>query len=265
MELIRQVLRAVRGNVWLVFLLYGVGAALSLAFAWLLVAPLQEAVAFSGFTEELSTGFDVSLWADLADRYGATLLAKMHHLMWLIPASALWKAGASVGMLHTLQGEGYSFWRGAVRYLLPSLLLGAIFLTIMGILSVVVAVLVVMLGQLWPGEVGQTWVRFLFAPGAVAVTISICTVLRDVARAAMVVGGRPFGSALYSGLVIPFRYPSVWGPFLACMGSGSIVGMSAIIDIPVMQQVGLILVAAIIVGWYGSLCAYAQQVWATKP
>ena len=254
---------AVRRKPWLVFLLYGVGLVLSYVYARTLVAPMHELVSLSGFADRMAEGFDARMWTDLLMESHVDLLATTPHLLWLIPTSVVWKAAASVGMLHTLQDNGHSFWLGALRYVLPSLFLGAFFLFLIGIVLLAGVIFGVLISQIWPGEVGFVWIWLIIIPILLTVGISIVTVLRDVARAAMVVRGKRIWAAVGSGIKVPFRHRGVWTGFIACVISGSIVAMTSLIDSTVVQQSGLIVVAALIVGWYGCLAAYVQDAMAS--
>ncbi len=264
---------------WLVALVYGVSAAISLATAFLLVAPMQEVVGSSGFAVDLAGGFDLALWADILEESGAALWAQRIHLLWIVPASIVWKAAASVGLLHALKGPAGSFWRGSTRYVFRSLLLGAIFLCTALILAGLAVAVVLAVGQLWSGEVGRFWVWLVFAPGAAAIVVSACTVMRDVARAVMVVGEQSIFAAMGSGFTAPFRRRGVWVLFVVCVVIGGLLaGTSVLLESNVTaatltpmtgllaaQQVIQILIAAVIVVWYGSLAAYVQAAWAAPP
>ena len=267
---------APRTHRWLVLLLYGVGATLSMATALLVVAPLQALVGTSGFAADLAGGFDLALWADIVEAGGTALLAKSHHLAWIIPISILWKAGASVGLLHTLSRPESAFWRGAARYLLRSLALGAIFLVLALLAAGLVMGLMLVVGQAWPGEVGGFRIRLILMPALAALVVSACTVMRDVARAAMVVSRLPLFAALGNGLAAPLRRAGIWVPFVLCVVVGSLLaGVAFVLETRIAAdttltvaglfaaQQGLqILMAAVIVGWYGALAAYAQAAWA---
>ncbi len=270
--LLKKGAQAARARWWLVALVYGVDATISLATACLLVAPLQEVVGTSGFAADLASGFDLALWADILEASGAALWAQRIHILWIVPASIVWKAAASVGLLHALQGPSGSFWRGSTCYVLRSLLLGAIFLCMALILAGLAVALVLAVGQLWSGEVGRFWVLLVIAPGAAAIVLSACTVMRDVARAAMVVGEQSVFAAIGSGLTTPFRHRAIWVLFVACVVIGSLLaGTSVLLESNVTaatltpmagllaaQQAIQVLIAAVIVAWYGGLAAYAQ-------
>ena len=264
-------LQAARGRLGLVALLYSVGALLSLAFAGLLVKPLQEAVAASSYAPTLAESFDLALWADLLELRGGAVRSQLIHLAWIIPVSLLWKAAASVGILHALQG--HSFWQGAARYGPRSLLLGMLFFCLSLLVVVVVVLLFALIGAQWEGEIGRTWVWIFFGPAAAAFGLAVVTVMRDAARAALVVGGRSTLDAAAAGISAAVRHRSIGIPFLVCLGAGSLFAALSLLAelvapgaLPAIvrfaaQQGMQVLTAAVIVGWYGCLVAYAEAIW----
>ena len=270
-HLVRAGVTACKAHLWLVLLLYAVNAALSVTVSLLLVDPLQEAVAGSGFGEELVQGPDLALWADILISATPDLLSQAWHLLWILPLSFLWKAAASVGMLHCFRAPELGFWRGAAHYVLPSTLLGILFLILAMAGAGLAALLVAAAGSGWSGEVGRFWINIIAAPTFAALVVTLATVMRDVARATLVVADRPFWEAVRYGILAPLRHRSIACPFLVCMAVGSVLaGLAVVADIRVTAGSSTLLfvggqfiqlgIAAVIVGWYGSLAAYAEAV-----
>ncbi len=263
---------AARTRWGLVVLLWGAGGLLSLLGAALVVRPLQVLAGASGFAEALAQGTDLALWADLLKASRPALQAAAIHLLWILPVSMAWKAAASVGLLHAVQRSRGGFWQGARRYLPASLLLGALFLACAVAIGLAAAAIVLAVGSLWHGVVVTFWVRLVLGPLVVGAAVAWATVARDAARAAMVAGGCTLWAAILAGLRMPLRRRAIWGPFAACCAAGTtlaatsflleslIVGISApkVLGLFVVQQLLHLLIAALIVGWYGSLAAYAQ-------
>ena len=269
-QLLRSAAQAIRAQWPLVLLFYAVGAALTTAWAQLLIAPLQAVVGASGFDAAMADGFDLHLWFDIFEANGVAILGTLHHLAWIVPCSFLWKASASVGLMHALSGEGHAFWRGALRYMLPSALLGVIFLGLIVVTGGMVVVVAFIADGVNMGEVPQFWLLGVFVPALGAALISAFTVMRDVARAALVVGGQSLIRSFSAGLAVPLKERDIWIPFVACVALGSaLAGLSAIglvqlsdagVALPLaIQQLLQVLIAAVIVGWYGSLVAYVQR------
>lgn len=265
----------IRRRPGLVVLIY----AMNLALAFILSVPvaitLGNTVGSTGFDADLAGGFDIVLWADIIEEAGKALLGLQLQLLWMIPLYLLWKAAASVGLIHALRGDdAQSFWQGVGRYTARAVLLGLLFLVLVLIGGGVLVVVAGVLAVLWPGEVGAFWINLVILPTCALVILAAFDLMHDYARMALVVGEKKVFKAMGSGLAWPFKrrkanalYAAWFVPAAVLLLLPTALDMNvaaatggAVWGLFLMQQILLLLRAAVTVGWFGSETAFYETI-----
>ena len=270
----RDGLQAIRSRPGLVALIYAVNMGLALSLAIPVAWTLHEVIAPTGFGDDLAAAFNLVLWAEAFSE--AALASHAIHLLWAVPLVLLWKAAYSVGLLYALRDEGsYSFWKGVARHVIRSVLLGVIYLVIMGLSLAVVIALAMLSGGVFSGEIGRFWTSLVLTPSLIVLMCATIDMMRDVSRAALVVREEEVFSALATGLAAPFVHRGICPLYLAWMiPSLALVVATTILESSVAasmtlaiaglflgQQILMLLRAAASVGWYGSLAALTDAIW----
>ena len=98
-------LNGVRRRPGLVVLIYAMNLVLAFVLSVPVAIALSSTVGSTGFDADLAGGFDLVLWADIIEEAGEALGALQFQLLWMIPLYLIWKAAASVGLIHALRGD----------------------------------------------------------------------------------------------------------------------------------------------------------------
>ena len=269
-------LTGLRRRPGLVVLLYAMNLVLALVLSIPVAVAFGNTVGPTGFGEDLAGSFDIVLWADIIGEAGPALAVLLLHLLWMIPVYLAWKAAAGVGLIHALRGDQIrSFWQGVGRYTGKALLLGFVFLVLAGLGAIIAIGLALAIGAVWTGEVGAFWTRAVLAPTLVISVLAVLDLMHDYARTALVVGEEKVLTALGTGFVWPFQHgqaswlyliwfapaalllilPTVLDASVTAATGGTIWGLF------VVQQVFMLLRAAVTVGWFGSETAFYETIW----
>ena len=267
--------KGMRRRPGLVVLIYAMNLALAFILSIPVAMALGSAVGSTGFDADLAAGFDLVLWADIIEEVGEALQGLQLQLLWMIPFYLLWKAAASVGLIHALRGDAVrSFWQGVGRYTGKAVLLGLLFLGLVFVGIVGLAIVVGSLSVLWPGEVGSFWINLVLLPTLLISILAVLDLMHDYARMALVVDEQKVVRAMGIGLAWPFKHgqaswlyvawfvpaalllllPTVLDMNVAAATGGGIWGLF------LMQQILLLLRAAVTVGWFGSETALYETV-----
>ncbi len=260
----------------LVVLIYGV----QLAFAAVLAAPIARSlgsiVGPTGFGSDLVAGSDIVLWADILGEEARSLGRSFLHLLWFVPIVMLWKAAKGVGLVHALGIErGHSFWRGAVRFGLRSVLVGMLFAALSVVLGAVLLMLAVGVARASSSPVAAYWILAVCLPLPLLATLIGIDVLRSVSRAVIATADASTLSSIRDGFEGVMRQPQlllvygVWKLFgLGCFSLSFLAelqfaagGKGAVVALFMLQQVLLMLGALWSVSWFGSLEAAGRALW----
>ena len=257
----------IRRRPGLVVLIYAMNLMMALILSIPVYIALSSTVGGTGFDADLAGGFDFVLWADIIEEVGEALGALQFQLLWMIPLYLIWKAAASVGLIHALRGDdARSFWQGVGRYTGKAVLLGLLFLVLA--LIGVVGLLIVAggLSAFWPGEVGVFWINFAILPTLAISGLAVLDLMHDYARMALVVDEQKVLKATFTGLAWPFKHGQASGLYVAWfVPAALLLLLPTVLDMNVaaatggaiwglflMQQILLLLRAAVTVGWFGS-------------
>ncbi|MFQ5569177.1 MAG: hypothetical protein ACE5G0_05855 [Rhodothermales bacterium] len=268
-------LRGIRRRPGLVVLLYGVNLALALILTVPVYITLGNTVGLSGFSPDLARDFDLALWADIIEDAGSMLRALQFQLLWMIPVYLIWKAAADVGLIHALRGDGIrSFWQGVGRYTGKAVLVGLIYLVVVGAGILGIVLLIGGLSAIWPGEVGLFWINVVLAPLLLIGGLAVLDLMRDYANNALVISEQGVFQAVLTGAGWPFRHARAGWLYLAWfVPAALLLALPTLLDMNtlaatggtiwllfLLQQGGLLLRAAVTVGWIGSEVAFYESV-----
>ncbi len=268
-------LNGVRRRPGLVALIYAMNLVLAFVLSVPVAIALSSTVGNTGFDADLAGGFNFVLWADIIEEAGEALGALQFQLLWMIPLYLIWKAAASIGLIHALRGDdARSFWQGVGRYTGKAVLLGLLFLV--PVLVGVVGLLVVagVLSAIWPGEVGGFWINFVTLPTLAISGLAVLDLMHDYARMALVVDEKKVFKAMFTGLAWPFKHGQASGLYVAWFVPAAVLLLlPTVLDMNVaaatggavwglflMQQILLLLRAAVTVGWFGSETAFYEAI-----
>lgn len=263
----------------LVFLVYGV----QLAFAAVLAAPIARSlgsiVGPTGFGTDLVAGSDIVLWADILGEEARSLARSFLHLLWFVPIVMLWKAAKGVGLVHALGIErGNSFWRGAMRFGLRSVLVGMLFAALSVVLGAVLLMLAVGIARASSDPVAAYWIVVVCLPLSLLALLVGIDLLRSVSRAVIATADASTFSSIRAGFEGILRQPQllfvygVWKLFgLFCLSLSFLAelqfaagGSGAVVALFLLQQVLLMLGALWSVSWFGSLEAAGRALWSQE-
>ncbi len=204
----------IRRRPGLVVLIYAMNLVLALILSIPVYIALGSAVGGTGFDADLAGGFDLILWADIIEEAGEALGALRFQLLWMIPLYLIWKAAASVGLIHALRGDdARSFWQGVGRYTGKAVLLGLLFLVLALIGVVGLLIVAGVLSAFWPGEVGTFWINLVILPTLAISGLAVLDLMHDYARMALVVDEQKVFKAMGAGLAWPFKHgQATWIP-----------------------------------------------------
>ncbi|HMB89313.1 MAG TPA: hypothetical protein VKP65_00610 [Rhodothermales bacterium] len=269
-------LAGIRRRPGLIALLYGMNLLLAFVLSVPVYFALQEAIGPTGFGEDLARSFDVVLWADILEKAGDVLQAIPFQLLWMVPLYLLWKVAASVGLIHALRGEQIRpFWEGVGRYTGRAFLIALLYIVLFAAGIVGIIVLTLILNSVWPGEVGTFWVNFVIVPTAFISMVAVLDLMHDFANIALVVEEKPVLQATLRGLRWPLKYGRASWLYLAWFVPAALLLLLptvldmtltagtglAIFGLFLLQQLLLLLRAAMTVGWLGSEVAFFEAIW----
>ena len=269
-------LRGLRRRRGLVLLIYGLDLALALALAYPLYAVLAATVGPTGFSDDLAAGFDIVLWADIFEEIGPVLGALLWQLLWIVPLYGLWKVASRVGLAHALRGDQIRpFWQGVGRYTGRGVLLALGFVLLIAVVVVAAGAVAFVLLAIFPGEAGQFWTVVAVVPLVLVIGLAWLDLSHDFARLALVVEDRPVQQAIRTGLAWPFRHRAALALYgLWFVPAAVLLVLPTLLDANVaaatglgiwslfaVQQIVLLLRAAVTVGWIGSEAALYEAVW----
>ncbi len=267
--------KGIRRRPGLVVLIYAMNLMMALILSIPVYIALSSTVGGTGFDADLAGGFDFVLWADIIEEASEALGALQFQLLWMIPLYLIWKAAASVGLIHALRGgDVRSFWQGVGRYTGKAVLLGLPFLVLAVIGFVGLLVVAGVLSAFWPGEVGAFWINLVTLPTLAISGLAVLDLMHDYGRMALVVSDQKVLRATGIGIAWPFKHgkasglyvvwfvpaalllllPTVLGMTVAAATGGAIWGRF------LMQQILLLLRAAVTVGWFGSETALYETI-----
>ena len=268
-------LNGVRRRPGLVVLIYAMNPVLAFVLSIPVAIALSSTVGSTGFDADLAGGFDFVLWADIIEEAGEALGALQFQLLWMIPLYLIWKAAASIGLIHALRGDdARSFWQGVGRYTGKAVLLGLLFLVFVLVVVVGLAIAVGVLSAIWPGEVGTFWINLVILPTLAISGLAVLDLMHDYARMALVVDEKKVFKATVTGLAWPFKHGSASGLYVAWfVPAALLLLLPTVLDMNVaaatggaiwglflMQQVLMLLRAAVTVGWFGSETALYEAI-----
>lgn len=264
-------LRSITRRKGLVFLAYGLHLALAFIIAVPVYSVLSDVVGPTGFGNDLVGNFDLVLWADIMEEAGAALGGLMAQLLWVVPLYLLGQAALGVGLIHALRDEGVRpFWSGVEQYTGRALLLALVFALPFIVLLIGTGVVVATGLATWGGEVGIFWVLFVLGPTLFISGLAVLDLMHDYARMALVIEERPVWQAFRVGVAWPFKHGVASHLYVAWFAVAAVVLLipsflesalpTAIWGLFLLQQVFMILRAAVTVGWIGSEVALFEQV-----
>jgi len=243
-------------------LLYGVNLVIGLLVTIPVYLALDAATATTGFSSDLATQFDITLWADVMEDAFPTLRGLLNQLFWIIPLILLWKTVASVGIISTLHTRGVrSFGQGIGEHAGRAIVLALAFLVPVIALFVGLGISVFILTAIWSGEVGGFWVILVFLPLTLVGGLALLDLMHDYARMELVIGEKKVVESILKGLSWPFRHFDSIGLYLAWFVVALLLlAIPTLIDIRpgglwgvfVVQQFFLFTRAGVTIGWFGS-------------
>lgn len=265
-----QGIRTATSRPGLAGLLYAFNLVIGIIVTVPIYLTLNSVVGATGFSGELSSQFDITLWMDIMEDALPTFQALLIQLLWILPLFFLWKVVSSVGIIHTVNTDGArSFWQGIGEYTGRAVLMGLVFLVPLIAIVIGIAIVTFVLTMIWTGEIGAFWIYFVFLPVSVILGFAFLDLMHDYARMELVVGNKPVMESMISGLMWPFRHGGsntiYVGWFVVAL---VVLILPMIIDFRVgglwgiflIQQILLFLRAGITVGWFGSEVAYYDSV-----
>lgn len=260
-------LAVLRRRAGLAVLLYVVNLGLAFVLAWPLYGALRRVVGPTGFGPDLAAGFDLGLWATIVEHLGEVFGLLGLNLLWMVPLYLLWQAAAMVGLIHAVRGLAVrSFWQGVGRYTGRALVLALLFGVALVLAVIIVLAIGIMLSALWPGEAGAFWINFVILPTLFISAFAGLDLMHDYARIALVTEEQPVMQALATGLTWPRTHRTATVLYLAWFVPAALLWLlptlldgnlaaasdTAVWLLFILQQLVLLLRAAVTVGWIGS-------------
>lgn len=276
---IRAGLDDARRRPTLVLLVYAVNLVGPLLLSFPLYRLLVDSIGQSGFGDQKLLDFDILLWQEALVQIGPRLGAVALQLLWLIPLYMAWRVAAGVGLVYALQQGGtWPFWRGVGRYAPRGILLALLWLLIRVLVGSVVLVATIALVSVWSGEVGAFWTFFVVLPTLLITGMAMVDLFERYGRLALVVRHENTLSAFATGAVWPFRHGSAsilylfwFFVALAILAVPTLIGVQGASSAAgvwiafLLQQLILLVRAAITVAWTGSEVALFERFWMATP
>jgi len=206
------------------------------------LAAFSKATAESGYANDLSQGFDITLWADILENSPSFLPTLIAQLFWVLPVLFVWKMASSAGLIHAQMKEiedqdaapdqdgtpdeseasaagadersqrlarnrntTRRFWVGLGSNALKSTALGFLYLVPTVIAILIVSVIGLVLAQVAVGEVGTFWVQAVFLPLALFMCVAFIDMMHDFGRVELVAGRKGIMDSWFAGLKWPFH------------------------------------------------------------
>lgn len=257
------------GLLYLVNLLFGLVLSVP---AYLI---MRDRLGATGFGPDRAAHFDVVLWADVLDRVGPALAGLSIHLLWMVPLYVLWKVAASLGVIFALQDSArHSFWRGVRRFIGAGLLLALIYVLILAGWGVLTIVLSLLLSMVWEGEIGTFWINGVIFPALIVLGLALVDMMHDYSRIALTTADQKVTSAWKMGLLWPIRHGAAVGLYALWFVLAAALAfvppaadMFITVETPagiwalfILQQLILLLGAAVTTAWLGSEVAFFEQI-----
>jgi len=255
-------LDSIRRRRGLAALIYAANLLLMLIISIPFFVVLNTAVAGSGFSEELASGFDLALWSDILEAHPEILPTLGWQLLWIVPLYLIWNTLALAGLGHALARGGHgSFWQGIARHGLRASLLGLMYGAVALVLIVGIGIVTALAASFGPAEAGAYYALTVLLPLLLLFAIALVDMMQDFARLDLIFGGKSVIRAFLGGFAWPVRSGAANGVYILWMlGSGLILLTAAALDLRmggifvafIAQQLLLFARAAATVGWIGS-------------
>jgi MFS family permease len=263
----------------LVLLVYAVNLVGALLLSVPLYGLLVDSIGRSGFGDQKLLDFDILLWQEALVQIGPSLGVVALQLLWLIPLYMAWRVVAGVGLVYALQQGGtWPFWRGVARYVPRGILLALLWLLVRVLIGSAVIVAAITLMAAWGGEVGAFWTIFVILPTLLISGMAMVDLFERYGRLALIIRHEYTLSAFATGAVWPFRHGNAsalylfWFFFaLAILAVPTLIGSQGASSTAgvwiafLLQQLVLLVRAAITVAWTGSEVALFERVWMSAP
>ncbi len=243
-------------------IMYAANLAMGLLLSIPILVAFSQSTELSGYSEQMSEGFDLTLWADLMETSGPLLQTLLAQMMWVLPILFVWKMGSSAGLIHA-QSEGgtRSFWKGLGQHTMKASVLGLLFLVPTAAWIVFVVIVATVLSTVLTGEVGSFWVQFVFSPLAVFLGIALIDMMHDFGRIELVLGKKGIMDSWFDGMKWPFHSAYANSVYIGWMVLGLIfivlpfmldLSLAGLLIAFVVQQILLFGRSMITVGWISS-------------
>ncbi|MEM1094742.1 MAG: hypothetical protein AAGJ10_09070 [Bacteroidota bacterium] len=191
----------------LALLLFGVHLVLAYVLTQPLYHALDEIVSVTGFSADLSQGFDAVLWVEIWDTFAPALYGFLGQLWWVGLLMGVWKAVSSVGVLHALYREhSMFFWDGIGQHGGRALGVALLFLMTAFAWSAGVLFVGVVAATATGSALGTFWTALVVTPTVLISGLAVLDLMHDYARAGLVAEGWTVRQACRSGLAWPFRH-----------------------------------------------------------
>ncbi len=276
---IRAGLDDARRRPTLVLLVYAVNLVGALLLSFPLYRLLVDSIGISGFGDQKLLDFDILLWQEALAQIGSSLGIVALQLLWLIPLYMAWRVIAGVGLVYALQQGGmWPFWRGVGRYALRGILLALLWLLIRLLVGSAVVVAAIALASAWSGEVGAFWTFFVILPTLLITGMAMVDLFERYGRLALIVRHERTLSAFATGALWPFRHGTASAMYLfwffvalAILAVPTLIGVQGASSTAgvwiafLLQQLVLLVRAAVTVAWTGSEVALFERFWMAGP
>lgn len=289
--------RLAERRVGLALLLWVFGFVPALAAALPIFFRLDAVVSPTGYAKNLAREFDLVLWSDVAQRVGGLPEQLAENVLWLMLFTLLWNALSRAGLAWALSppspvheppspvllanarttgersgvkvGEGPTvrgFWRGILKGGLRALGVSVLVLPVAFLLTLVGGAAVMGTVALFPDEKGMYRILMLFMPLVGVVLGSYLVLVRSYGVYAAVIDRSRLRSALWTGLVWPFRHPEAVLVHLAWLLAAAVLTLlpfllelsltagttAGLVTLTLLQQAALLVRAFVTVAWTGS-------------
>ncbi|MEZ4699833.1 MAG: hypothetical protein R2834_05855 [Rhodothermales bacterium] len=270
---------AARRRPALTLLVYAVNLSGALLLSSLLYRLLVDTIGVSGFGDQKLLDFDTLIWQEAMATGGGRLVGIVRHLLWIVPLYLLWRVVEGVGLIYAHhQGGAWSFWRGVGHYMMRGLALAMIWLPVRVLAIGSVFVGATGLASLWEGEIGTFWSMLVILPAALITVLAMIDLFERYGRLAMIVRHERILSAFATGIGWPFRHGSASFLYLfwffvalavlivpTLIGARGATTLAGIWVAFFIQQLVMLVRAAITVAWTGSEVALFEHVWMSHP
>ena len=265
----------------LVILIYSFNLLAAYVVALPLKTALTDLLAPKGFGADLAVETDIVVWTDLIQELNYVFDGIFSQIVWMLPLLFIGKVASSVGLINALRDGGIrSFWPGVGYYTGRGLLLGLLFLVVSIVAIVASIVFFILLYGVFSGEAGRWWVSIAVIPAILITVFAFLDMVHDYARIKLVKDEPGVFKCFLEGFRWPFAHRSAlpiyafW--FLAAtvtvilpscidasMAATTTGGVWALF---LIQQIVILVRAALTVAWFGSEVYFFEQVeWGLTP